>query len=80
MPTPYRADYVFVNWYYDNDFTQLANGSDEITKSTVLYAFYLKTDKMEPAEADTTKEKPAEKAEQIPTKQLLGELIKDKNV
>lgn len=38
LPTPYKENTVFLGWYYDEDLTAPAAGSDKITQNLSLYA------------------------------------------
>lgn len=38
LPTPYKQNAVFIGWYYDENLTTPAAGSDKITKNLSLYA------------------------------------------
>ncbi len=40
FPTPYRDNYIFVSWYYDEDREKLASGEDKIDSDVSLYAEY----------------------------------------
>ncbi len=53
LPTPYREDFIFTGWYYDNALTKLAAENDVISSDVVLYAGYLQTEKLTPVESPT---------------------------
>lgn len=40
LPTPYRENYIFVSWYYDEDREKLASKEDTINSDVNLYAEY----------------------------------------
>lgn len=52
MPTPYKQNTVFIGWYYDEDLTAPAAGSDIITRNMTLYAKFADST-ISPAQADT---------------------------
>ncbi len=53
LPTPYRDEYIFTGWYYDNALSKLAAKSDAITANTTLYAGYIQSEGLEPVESPT---------------------------
>lgn len=40
LPTPYKANAIFIGWCYDKELTQLVSDTDTARKSTILYAKY----------------------------------------
>ena len=44
MPTPYRAGYTFVGWYYDSALAVLASVDDIVDKNMILYPRLVPTD------------------------------------
>ena len=43
LPTPTKEGYTFVGWYYDIEFTQIANAGDPIESDVSLYAKWGRT-------------------------------------
>ena len=50
MPTPFRQDYIFVSWYYDEERTKLASANDGIHSDVDLYAEYAAQEPLESVE------------------------------
>ena len=38
LPTPYKQDYVFLGWYYDEAMAQAVGSGDAVTRNMTLYA------------------------------------------
>lgn len=43
LPTPYKANAIFIGWCYDEALTQMVPNTDTARKSTILYAKYEET-------------------------------------
>ena len=39
--TPYKAEHIFLGWYYDEELTQAVESDDKVTENVTLYASYL---------------------------------------
>ncbi|MBR5571056.1 MAG: InlB B-repeat-containing protein [Oscillospiraceae bacterium] len=50
LDTPYRAEHIFLGWYYDAEHTQPVESDDKVTENLTLYADYLQQQPLETLE------------------------------